>query len=219
MRALVVLAAALAAAVPAGASIFIADDAVRPALHVDAKGDAQVTWIEAGKQQSLIVPPHGQLYHGGSLSGPDVSRRASVPGLPLAVVVRRTPDGRLWALQEWQVQPGGPVELHLARWKGAATQLELALAGTRLTGRATFQGRPVTGTTFTFEGKHPRIYVFLDYLAGGSWHRMLGIVPKGDGSFDVLIRPSWKGTRYRATVAGPNVGSTLAPDAQAVVAG
>jgi hypothetical protein len=185
---------------------------------VDAKGDALVSWTQAGKRQSVIVPPHGQLYHGGSLAGADVSRRAAVPGLSLAVAARRTPGGALWALQEWQVEPGGPIELHLARWKGAPTHLALAFDGTRLTGRATFQGRPVTRTTFTLEGKHPRIYVYLDFWTG-AWHRMLGLAPKADGSFSVLVRPSWKGTRYRAIVAGPNIGSTLAPDVQTVVSG
>jgi hypothetical protein len=218
IRAVLVLAALLVAAGQAGASIWLGDNTARPVLRVDSKGNALASWMQAGKQQSLIVPPHGQLYHGGSLAGPDVSRPVAVPGLPLAVAVRRTPDGTLWALQAWQVEAGGPVELHLARWKGAPTQLTLAFDGTRLTGRATFQGRPVTGTTFTLEGKHPRIYVYLDYWAG-AWHRMLGVPPKPDGSFAVLIRPNWRGTRYRATVAGPNLRSTLAPDARAVVAG
>ena len=217
MRAVLVLAVLLAAAGQAGASIWLGDDAVRPVLRVDAKGDALVSWTQAGKQQSLFVPPHGQLYHGGRLAGPDVSRRAAVRGLLLAVAVRRTPDGTLWALQKWH-EPGGPVELHLARWKGAPTRLFLALNGTRLIGRATFQGRPVTGKTFTLEGKRPRIYVYLDYWTG-AWHRMLGVAPKADGTFSVLIRPGWKGSLYRATVAGPNFGSTLAPDAQTVAFG
>jgi hypothetical protein len=44
---------------------------------------------------------------------------------------------------------------------------------------------------------------------------MLGVRPKADGTFSVLLRPSWIGTRYRASVSGPNIGTTLAPDAQA----
>ncbi len=48
---------------------------------------------------------------------------------------------------------------------------------------------------------------------------MLGVSPHPDGSFAVLLRPSWRGTRYRATVAGQNSGSTLAPDAQATLSG
>jgi hypothetical protein len=54
---------------------------------------------------------------------------------------------------------------------------------------------------------------------------MLGVAPKADGSFSVFVRPEWKGKRkrkrkrYRALVAGPNLGATLAPDAQAIAAG
>jgi len=44
------------------------------------------------------------------------------------------------------------------------------------------------------------------------------VAPKADGSFGVLLRPSWLGRRYRATVAGPNVGTTYAPDVQAEIA-
>ena len=33
-----------------------------------------------------------------------------------------------------------------------------------------------------------------------------------------VAKPSWLGRRYRATVAGPNVGATFAPDAQAETA-
>src|SRR5712692_9203089 len=200
MRAVLVLAALLVATGQAGASIWLGDNAVRPVLRVDDRGDAQVSWTRAGRHHSLFVPPHGQLYHGGSLAGPDVSRGAAVPGLSLAVAARRTPDGTLWALQKWH-EPGGPVELHLARWKGAPTHLFLAFDGTRLTGRATFQGRPVAGTTFTPEGKRPRIYVYIDFWTG-AWHRMLCVTARADGSFSVLVRADWKGSLYRATVAG-----------------
>ena len=196
-------------------SIWIADGAAHPVLRVDAKGDAQVTWA----QGSVVVPPQGQLHHGGSLAGPDVSKPAAAAGIPFAVSARRTPDGRLWALQAWQVTPGGPVELHLARWTGRPTQLTLASDGTHLAGAVSFHGAPVTGTTSTLEGKHPRIYVYLDCFACGGkagWKRMIGVAPKADGSFSVLLRPDWTGSRYRATVLGPNLGATLAPDAEVI---
>jgi len=169
----------------------------------------------------VTVPPKGQLFHGGSLSGRDVSRPAPGVRLPLAAIVRRGPGGVLYALQRWQVQPGRPVDLHFARWKGAPPVLRLADDGLRLTGSATFQGRPVSGFTTTLEGKRLRIYVYLDCLGcpgTSGWSRMIGIVPKADGSFAVRLRPEWLGRRYRATVAGPNVGTTYAPDAQAEVA-
>ena len=211
------VAASLGATASAGGSIFIVND-VRPALRIDARGTAEVSW----NGQTVIVPAKGQLTHGGSLPGADVSKSATVPGLSLALVARRTPDGTFWALQSWQVEPGGPTEVHLARWKGAPTRLALSSDRVRVTGSATFQGKPVSGTTFTLEGKHPRIYVFLDCFAcpaahGAKWTRMLGVAPKPDGTFAVLIRPEWLAKRYRATVAGPNVGTTFAPDARVVL--
>ncbi len=204
----------------AHASIFVGAGASQATLGVDAKGDALVTFIQGGSRQTVLVPPRGQLFHGGSLAGPDVSRRVSVRTLPLALAVRRTPDGRLWALQAWLVQPDGPVELHLARWKGAPTTLTLATDGTHVTGTASFQGKPVTGFTFTLEGKRPRIYVDLDCFACGGkpgWTRMTPVAPKADGSFSVFLRPEWVGKQYRATVSGPNIGTTFAPDAQIVI--
>lgn len=213
---LLLVAGALAGA--ARATVWIANGAAHPVLRVDAKGDAQVTWSGG----SVLVPPHGLLFHGGSLAGADVSKRASAAGIPFAVSVRRTPDGRRWALQAWQVAPGGPVELHLARWDGQPTQLTLASDGTRLSGSLSYHGKPVTGTSYTLEGKHPRIYVDLDCFACGGkpgWTRMIGVAPKADGSFSILLRPNWMGSRFRATVLGPNLGSTLAPDAEATAAG
>ena len=68
----------------------------------------------------------------------------------------------------------------------------------------------------------PKFYVYLDCFGCGGragWSFMLGVAPKADGTFSALIRPNWKGTRYRATVAGPNAGTTYAPDAQTVISG
>jgi hypothetical protein len=47
------------------------------------------------------------------------------------------------------------------------------------------------------------------------WSAMLGVASRPDGSFAVLVRPGWGGRRYRAALAGPNLGATLAPDAVA----
>lgn len=100
--------------------------------------------------------------------------------------------------------------------------LRLALEGQRLTGSATYRGRPLSGFTTTLEGKRLRIYVYLDCFgcpgAPSGWTRMLGVAPKADGTFAALLRPSWLGRRYRATVAGPNAGTTYAPDAQVEIA-
>jgi hypothetical protein len=204
-----------------GASIVVGTNPVRPTLGIDARGTAVVSWIAGGSRQAVTVPARGQLFHGGSPTG-DVSRPAGKAGLANALVVRRTPDGRTWALQAWPQTPGGPIDLHLARWKGAPTKLTLAYDGTKLTGRAEFQGKPVTGTSPTLEGKQLRIYVYLDCTgcpgAGAGRKRMLGVAPKADGSFSAFVRPEWKGKRYRATVPGPNIGTTFAPDAQAIIA-
>jgi hypothetical protein len=219
-RAVLVLvtAGALLPASQLEASIYIGMIPTSAALGVDSKGTAVVSWLQGGVRQTVTVPAHGRLVHGGSLSK-DVSRPAAAGGLPNALVVRRTPDGRTWALQSWSAKPGGPVELHLARWKGAPTKLTLAYDGSRLSGRAEFQGKPLTGTSPTLEGKRLRIYVYLDCSgcpgAGSGWKRMIGVSPKADGSFAALVRPEWKGTRYRALVLGPNIGTTFAPDAQA----
>jgi hypothetical protein len=216
-----VLLAFLVGVPAAGASIFIGSDVAAPRLAVDAKGTALVTWTQAGAKQSVIVPTKGQLFHGGSLSGPNVSRPAAGVRLPLAVVVRRGPGGMLYALQHWQVQPGGPVELHLARWTGAPTVITLASDGQRLTGSATFQGKPASGFTFTLEGKQLRVYVYIDCFGcpgKTGWSRLIGVAPKADGTFGVFLKPSWLGRRYRATVAGKNIGTTFAPDAQVEIA-
>jgi hypothetical protein len=215
------LAGCLAAVPAAQASIFVGSDASGARLAVDARGSAVISWTARGAKQTVTVPPKGQLFHGGSLSGRDVSRPAPGVRVPLAVVVRRGPGGVLYALQRWQPQPGGPVELHFARWAGALPALHLAVDGGRLTGSAEFQGKPVSGFTSTLEGKRLRIYVYLDCFGcpgASGWSRMIGVAPKADGTFAVLLRPSWLGRRYRATVAGPNVGTTYAPDVQAEIA-
>jgi hypothetical protein len=220
-RTAVLLAAGLVAAPAAHGSIWIANDAKRPRLAVDARGFARVTWVQGGVKKAVIVPPKGQLTHGGSLTGPDVSRPARFVHLPLALVVRSGPGGTLYALQQWQVQPGGPVELHLARWT-AQPVLRLALGSGRLTGTAVFQGRPLTGFTTTLEGKRLRVYAYLDCFgcpaARHGWRRLLGLAPKADGTFTVRLRPAWTGRRYRATIPGPNAGSTYAPDIRAEIA-
>jgi hypothetical protein len=221
--ALVVAALTLASA--AGGSIWIADGTTRASVAVDAHGNAQVTWFVGAARKTQLVPPQGRVLPGGTLTGPDVSRKVATPHFPLLLALRRTPDGRLWALQSWRPTPGAPTQLQLARWRGAPTQLtlEATLSGATelLSGTATFAGKPVTGFTTTPAGKRVRIYVSLECLAcGGStgWSPMLSAAPHADGSFRVSVQPRWSGTRYRATVAGPNVGTTLAPLAQAVAA-
>src|SRR3982751_931386 len=100
MRRLVVLGAVAALTLPprAAASIWITNGARAPTLGVDSHGNAEIGWRDTrGLRHTLLVPPRGRVLPGGH-AGRDVSRRVGLK-LPLARVVRRTPDGRLWALQ------------------------------------------------------------------------------------------------------------------------
>ncbi|HEY4412995.1 MAG TPA: hypothetical protein VGN06_08360 [Gaiellaceae bacterium] len=205
--------------VPAGvASYGVSTNASAPTLRVDAKGDAEVGWMQNGKRVTFIVPPRGVGYH-GTLPGADISK-AGGSSLPLAIVARKTADGTLWALQELQIS-GRPASLDLARWKGAPTQLALATDGKRLTGTVAFDGRPVTGSSPTLNGTQERVYVYLECFGCAAqpngWSFLLGVHPKTDGSFAAALRPNWIGSKYRATVQGPNVDGQLAPDAQVVI--
>jgi hypothetical protein len=217
----------LAAASDAYASIWVASGARSPQLRVDARGYAEVSWRDAqGRIRTVLVPPRGRLLPGGRLPGRDVSRPIGLP-LAMKIVVRRTPDGRLWALQRWRVQPGRPEEIHLARWRGGPTRLTATAIccrrdGETLQGSATFAGRPVFGFSPTPEGRRMRAVVYVDCfacpLAGSGWARAIGLFPHApDGAFSLFVRPAWLGTRYRLTIAGPNRGTTLAPDARIVI--
>jgi hypothetical protein len=205
----------------ASASIGIAENASAPALKVDSRGDAQVSWTEAGARKTMLVPPTGRYLPGGTVSGADVSKPAPDVKLPLAVVVRRTPDGRLWALQSWRVQPGGPVELRLSRWKGKPTEIEAQASGGRLTGSVTFAGKGVFGTSPTTAGTEIRHYAFVDCSGcpgTSGWKRLLGLRLEGPGgTFALALSGQRLGKSYRVTVAGPNRGTTYAPDASVVL--
>jgi hypothetical protein len=194
-------------------SVWITNGTPSATVSADAVGNAEVGW----NGTMLRIPLGAKVAH-VALGARDVSRPSSVPGLPFSPTVRRTPSGWFVALQRWEVAGQAPA-LHLARWKGAPTQLTLTVNGTHIDGTATFQGKPVTGSSPTPSGTQMRIYVYVECFgcpaAPSAWSPMLGVTPKADGSFQVLLRPAWIGSRYRASVQGPNVGSTLAPDAQA----
>ena len=208
---LVVIVGALALTTRAFASITVATDAQRPALRVDGAGNAEVSWTAGGERRYVLVPPAGPVFPGRRLIGADVSRPAAKPALPFRRVMRRTPDGRLWALQAWRVRPGGPVELRFSRWRGepplVTLAAELAFEGELLSGRATFAGRAVPLTSPTPEGTRLRSFVYLDRLVGGSWQRIGGVATRANGTFRRLLKASELGSRYRAVVTGPNIGS------------
>ena len=213
-----ILLAALTLAPAGAASYGLTLGATAAALRVDAKGDAEVSWTQAGARHTFVVPTSGVGYH-GALPGPDVFKRAHI-AVPMAVATGKTPDGTSWALQQLTVS-GRPTSLDLSRWRGAPTELTLTTDGTRLKGSATFDDHPVTGSSPTLEGRAVRTYVYVECRGCPSdpsgWMLMLGVLPKADGSFSVYLRSSWVGKQYRATVAGQNVGGALAPDAQTVI--
>jgi hypothetical protein len=193
----------------------------RYTLHADAQHTVVAGWSANGKVVSGFVVPTTGRGHYGTSTGRDVTHSAGA-GIPNAVIARIGPDGTRYALQRFVVA-GRPTELHLSRWRGAPTAVSLTLANGRLTGSVTFQGKPVTGTSPTLSGTRLRTYVYVDCFGCPAnrhgWSLLRGIAPRGDGSFALALRPSWHGSRYRAEVAGPNLGATLAPDALAYAAG
>jgi hypothetical protein len=209
---------------PAEASIKIAGDARNPSFRVNAAGTATVIWrTAAGARRTAIVRPTGQLIYGRAASGGDVSEATTAVSIPMALSVRRTPDGRFWGLQSWRRLKGGPVELRFSRWRDAPTKLVVRTTCCRwgsevVYGKATFHGRPIYGYSYTPQGVPLDRFgrnVYLDTFRGGSWRRMMGIIAKRPtGNFRLWIRPHWRGKYYRGRIIGPNWGRALAPDAQ-----
>jgi hypothetical protein len=213
---------ALLLAPAAAGSITVAENAAGPSLHVDAHGNAEVSWTAGGVRRTLLVPPGGRVLPGGRLAGADVSRSAPTAGVPFARVVRAGRGGWTYALEAWRVLPGGPVELRFARWRGVPTVAQLSAkrttTGVLLSGSATLGGHPVPTTSRTPEGKVLRQYAYLDTFTGGQWKRIGGVVVRKDGTFRRLAPPAGAGRRYRVLVPGPNIGTTYAPDALATAA-
>jgi hypothetical protein len=216
MRPFIVAAAALVLAPAAAASITVATNASQPALLVDGRGNAEVSWTAGGQRHTLLVPESGRVRPGVHLAAPDVAKPLKAPEVPFAKVIVVGPDGWKLALQSWQVVPGGPVELRFARWSGAGTVAHLAAkktsTGVLLTGKLTLNGRPVPTTSRTPEGKVLRQYAYIDVAAGGSWKRIGGVAVRADGTFRRLAP---HGTRFRVVAPGPHVDKTYAPDAVA----
>jgi hypothetical protein len=208
---------ALVFASGASGSITLATNPERPALRVDRQGNAEVSWTAGGVRRYVFVPPTGRVYPGRRLAAADVSRSSSAVALPFRRVLRRTPDGRLWAIQTWRVRPGGPVELRFSRWRGQPPQVTLTsqprFDGETVTGRATFAGRAVPLYSPTPEGKRIRSYALVDRRTATGWSRIAGAATRADGSFRLFVPAGKLGARYRALLPGPNIGATLAPDA------
>lgn len=216
---------ALLPALPVRASVMIAREARDASLRVDASGNAEVDWIASeGRRLSVVIDRGGAMHYGAGIGGGDVSDPVSTTGVPWAVVVRRTGDGSLYALQSWRRLDNGPVELRFSRWRGEPTLLTLQAVcckwhSENVQGNASFHGRPIYGFKATRQGNPLDPYgrnVYLDAYRAGRWERMMGILANAPtGSFSLWIRPSWLGSAYRGTIPGPNWGWTLGPDASA----
>ena len=222
---LVLLAAAVAAETSSASIGLIPAPFDRPALRVDAAGNAEVSWFAGGARRAVVIPPAGKLFY-GTLPGPDVSVAAPGVVIPYRKAIRRTADGRYWALQAWQTAFNGPIELRFARWQGAPTKITLGFKNrgryVLLTGEATFHGRPVTGTYRTNAGTLIPLAAALDCFAcpaakGNRWFRFNGVRTAPNGTFGSGLKKAWMGARFRASIVGPNIGSTLAPDAAATL--
>ena len=210
----------------AGAAILVAPNAKSPTLRVDARGNAEVSWKDSsGARKYLLIPPRGRVLPGGRLPGRDVSKATRAVAVPFKKLLRRTPDGRFWALQAWQVVKGGPIDLRFSRWRGEPTEVTAETEccrndGETLSGVATFHGQPLFGSSPTTAGKQVRIFAYVDCdscLGGNGWQRLVGVPPRSpDGSFSLFVRPDWLAERYRVVLAGPNLGATYAPDALAI---
>ena len=217
--ALVSALAALALAPPGAASVGIGTNAAQPGLRVDAGGNAEVSWASGGARKTLLVPASGPVLPGGQLEGADVSHEVSSPAIPFKLVLRSGPGGWYYALQTWPVRTG-PVELRFSRWRGAPTKMTLETEktslGIALSGVATFGGKPIPTTSRTPGGTVQRQYVYLGSQVGGQWKNLGGVAVKPDGSYRRVLFRGPFGNLFRAGVAGPNIGSTYAPDALAL---
>jgi hypothetical protein len=210
------LVAAVALDQPARASVGVASDARSPALKVDAKGNAEVSYTSEGERKTVLVPVKGAILPGGRITTADVSKAAKKPVLPNMKVLRRGPGGWLYALQTWPARDG-PVELRFSRWKGAPTKLTFTAKqlrlGIALQGRVTIAGKPIPIKSRVPGGQLQREYVYLEQRLGGQWKILGGVAVKRNGSYlRVVYGTGPTGSLFRASVAGPNIGTTYAPD-------
>jgi hypothetical protein len=209
----IALVAAVAAVPASHAALTVATDAAAPALRVDAAGNAEISWTSGGRRMTALVPRTGRMVAGGQLAGADVSRALAGSQIPFQRAIRTGPGGWYYALQAWRPTPGGPLELRFSRWQGVPTEVSLTPSqttggGIRLTGRATLDEKPLRAA--------PGLRVYLDSLAGTAWSR-LGSARLGPGGSYAWRVPSGQAAdSFRATVTGPNLGATLAPDASMV---
>ena len=198
----------LAAAPGARAAITVAANAAAPALRVDARGNAEISWrsgLGAGRS-SLLVARTGRMVRGGTLPGLDLARPLAGSQIPFQLAIVSGPGGWMYALQTWRPLAGRAVALRFSCWRGVPAGVTLASSSSpgsvELTGRSSL-------------GKAARAaQASLDASTGVVWQRL--DVPLGsDGSFRTVVALTSLRRTYRVTVPGPNLGSTFWPDAAA----
>ena len=195
----------------ARASVCVTKGARSPVLRVNASGTAEVQWTAGGERRYAVIRPEALCAERGiRMSGRDVSRSVGGVSIPFKEVVKRTGDGRLWALQAWRRDLDSARELRFSRWRGSPPNLKARTVCCRL-GREVLRGR------VTYHRKAvARATVYVDCLACSSqrrgWTRVAREKTSGGGRFRLVIRPRWKSTRYRVTLLGPNFGWVRAPD-------
>jgi len=144
-----VLAVALAAAGPAGASQLIDRDAYGVRLSVNSRGQALLMYSARGGFHRVVAwgainartpnpsVPQVQFrkdYSGRSWTSAGSCRAYNGPSLAWFVTGCQAPDGSFWAVQEWRRtlpnfdgRPSGLLgarELHLSHWTGETAKLE-----------------------------------------------------------------------------------------------
>ena len=201
------------------------------------RGAAKVTWrggkatlwnaINARLVQDANgdrIPDRPQVefkkdYSARTYGGASVCRRYTGPAVPLAVRKCTAPDGTWWTEQKWRrlkANLGGrtaPAELWPSHFTGATAKfVDVAIAGTILTGRYTYRGVGVHGLRTTSAGVPLDAYgrniyfdVYNSPTYGSGWAREMSFVAQiPDGQFRYAIR-SKKAERYRVCALGPGV--------------
>jgi hypothetical protein len=210
----------------AGASLKVSAWTSHEHLSIARDGSAQITWREGGRTRVAVI--RGSRVSYSSHIGAHRTGRHVAPQVAYGIDEVVHPNGTHYAIQRvrrlGQFGSLGAPELRFARWRGAKPQLALtgewAYHGRfpRVCGTATYHGRAFFGGAHTLGGRPLDAFgrnVYIDVLRGTRWFRIMGVLTRPKG-FALLIRESsWRGSRYRALVPGPNVDGDLAPDVTA----
>jgi hypothetical protein len=185
----------------AGAAEIVDRNVAAPALRVNSKNVALVTYSAKGITRHVLywgavnwAVKFKRDYSGGwksKIADYKAFGNSCKPytGPPLALMIAAcdAPDGSHWALQQWQRlwrNYGGDKaknELYISHWRGDTGELlietDYSYHGKHqhLWGKFTFHGKPVFGTKWTRAGvpldKQGR-NIYIDFLTGPQWHRV-----------------------------------------------